>query len=336
MLRVDAERLNRIFCCELMSIGLSISDSTILVSNLIETSLSGIDTHGIRLLPTYISEFKQGGANISPVFRFENELLSSAILDADGANGVIAGNAATDKAIEMARKTGIGMVLTKNSNHFGAASSFTKQAANQRLIAISLSNSDALVALEGGTRPFLGTNPIAMTVPGLGDDCFELDFATSQISYSKVKYYLQNGIDLPQNWCVDENGSDSSTSQLYAALKALGGYKGQGIGLMVQVLTSVMSGMPYDHQLTHLYTPPFDKPRQISHWIICFNPEIFIRYEEFQSRVSELISEARINTPSVILPGDKEKASREERLANGIPIDDKDYDWVNELINKYE
>jgi ureidoglycolate dehydrogenase (NAD+) len=234
---------------KLIQLGLSDNDAQLISDCLIQTSLRGTDTHGIRLFATYCLKFENGRANKRPNMQFERDTPLSSILDADNANnanGIVAGRYAMQQAIDKAKALGLAMVVVKNSNHFAAAN-FTRLACEQNCIGLSMSmsNSDALVALQGGEQPFLGTNPIAFSVPGEQGQSFDLDFATSQVAYSKVMAYLATGQDLPQGWAIDAQGQDSSLGQTgeqsVQALKPLGGYKGQGLGLMVQMLTSVLS-----------------------------------------------------------------------------------------------
>ncbi|MGA4607274.1 Ldh family oxidoreductase [Pseudoalteromonas maricaloris] len=328
-----ADEVKALMCAKLLRVGLSEKHAQTISSCLTETSLYGIDTHGIRLFSYYVKELEQGRANRSPEFVYSRESAVSGLLDADNANGIIAGVEGMRYCVAKCKTVGLSAVVVNNSNHFGAASTFSRLAAKEKLIGISLSNSDALVALEGGCRPFLGTNPIAVSIPGAEGAKFDLDFATSQTAYSKVMKYLAEGTSLPSGWALDEQGNDSVNSQKVHALMPLGGYKGQGLGLMVQMLTCVLAGMPFDHQLDHLYSPPYDSPRKIAHFFIAIDPSLFMDAEQYGERVKELLFWAKENTPNAILPGEKEMNAQKKRDIEGIPLSEEEQ-YYFEMLRK--
>jgi len=326
-----AEEAGQLMQYRFMRAGLSEENAATLSECLVSTSLNGIDTHGFRLFPFYLSELENGRATPKPNMVFERNMGVSSVLDADNASGILAGMNAMQHAIDKAKDIGLAAVVVKNSNHFGVASNYTRLAAKQKCIGLCMSNSDALVSLHGGVDPFLGTNPISFSVPCGKGKRFDLDFATSQMAFSTISEYLALGKTLPSGWATDENGNDSSISKSVHALQPLGGYKGQGLGFMVQMLTSVLSGMPFDHQLSHLYKKPHDTPSQVSHFFLAINPEIFMDFEEFTQRVSMLIEEARKHTPAVIFPGENAMRSRKIREKDGIPLEQCEFELFEEI-----
>lgn len=323
---VTAEELTAGFHQRLESIGMSGEHQQLLTETLVTTSLWGVDTHGVELIPTYIKELEGGRGKVSPNPQFIGSFKAAQYMDADGALGCIAGNLAMEKAIEMANDYGVGVVSVGNSNHYGAAGYYAYLAAAKGMVGLSMTNSDPLVAPFHGIKKVTGTNPLAMCAPGLDSELFLLDMATSQASYTKIKNKLADGETLEPLWALDAEGKDSSISNDFQSLLPLGGYKGQGLGMMVQMLSGVLSGMPFDHQLSHLYTPPFDEPRQVGHIMICLNIEAFTELDTFKTRISELLEHYRdepyLGSKPVIVPGDREKDSSALRIEEGIPVSD--------------
>ena len=154
MKKIKADIIKILMFKKLTSIGVDCEHAEIISKLLTETSMDGTDTHGIRLFPFYLKELQCGRAKLIPHMSLENESPVSALFNADDANGIVAGYSAMNKAIEKAESIGIGLVLAKNSNHFGAAVNYTLLAAKKGLIGLCMSNSDALVSLEGGTKAF--------------------------------------------------------------------------------------------------------------------------------------------------------------------------------------
>jgi LDH2 family malate/lactate/ureidoglycolate dehydrogenase len=295
------------------------------VDGLLEASLRGIDTHGVRLFRTYLAELDGGRSRARPRLAWSGDRPAARTLDAGGALGLVAGRVASAEAVRLARQHGVGAVSVRDSNHFGAASVYTLAMAREGVLGLSFTNSDALVAPFQGVRPLFGTNPLSMAVRGLGDDLFCADLATSQVSYSKVKHHRAHGLPLEPGWAVTTDDGDAGD---IAALQPLGGAKGQCLGMMVEILCALLAGMPLDHELTHLYTEPFDAPRKVAHFFLAVDPAAFQDPESFRGGLSRLMGFVRAE-PAVagerehaLVPGDLESASAAARRRDGIPLTD--------------
>ncbi len=276
-----------------------------------------------------------GGARARPEMRWLGDARAARLLDAGNALGLVAGRVACTEAARLARENGVGAVSVRNSNHFGAGSVYTLWMARQGLLGFSFTNSDALVAPFGGLRPFFGTNPISMAAGGAGEDLFCADFATSQVSYSKVKHYRAQGLPLESGWALTSEGEDAASGGDVGALQPLGGHKGHCLGMMVEILCAVLGGMPLDHELSHLYVEPFDEPRRVSHFFLALDPAAFGAPEAFRGSLSRLMGLVR-EQPSraeepVISPGDLEEETAAARRAEGIPLQDDEAAFFEEL-----
>ena len=315
--------LDRILRAALLRRGLSEEHAGWVVDGLLETSLRGIDTHGVRLFPTYIKELDGGRSRARPEMAWSGagEGRAARLLDAGGALGLVAGRTACAEAVRLAREHGVGTVAVKNSNHFGAGSVYTLAMAREGVVGMAFTNSDALVAPFGGMRPIFGTNPVSLAVQGEGDDLFCADLATSQVSYSKVKHHRAHGLPLEDGWAV-KDGPD------VAALKPLGGHKGQCLGMMVEILCALLAGTPFDHELSHLYGEPYDEPRQVAHLFLAYDIAAFQDPDAFRARLSAFLSLVREQPAAdgerVIAPGDLESEETARRRVEGIPLTDEE------------
>jgi len=334
---VPAATLARVMRAALARRGLSEEHAGWVVEGLLESSLRGIDTHGVRLFPTYIAELDGGRSRARPQLVWVDPAnaqgRAARLLDAGGALGLVAGRAASAEAVRLAREHGVGSVAVRNSNHFGAASVYTLAMARHGCLAMSFTNSDALVAPFHGMRPIFGTNPISLAAQGEGDDLFCADFATSQVSYSKVKHHNAHGIPLESGWAVAADGRDAAEEGEAAgevsALKPLGelaGHKGQCLGMMVEILCALLAGMPLDHELSHLYVEPFDEPRQVAHLFLAFDIPAFQNPSAFRAGLSRLLRLVReqpaVDGERVLVPGDLESEAAVRRRREGIPLTD--------------
>lgn len=291
---------------------------------LTRTSLMGIDTHGLRLLPLYLRELDEGRSNPRPAMRTVRQAGGTALVDADNALGVVAGTHAAELASDLAGEHGIGIVAVANSNHFGAASVYGELIGRRGLIGIVTTSAAARMAPFNGKRAMFGTNPICFVAPARGDDLYLFDMATSQISYSQVKHYRRNGLELPLGWALDAQGQPAGDPSSVVSLAPLGGYKGQGLAMMVQILSCLLTSMPLDHELSHLDAEPYDRGRRIGHCLIAIDPARFGPLDRFRESVSNLMAAIR-ETPSaddkqVLVAGDPQKASVASRTRAGIPL----------------
>jgi ureidoglycolate dehydrogenase (NAD+) len=324
--RVRAEVLERIMMRALAQRGVSEQHGHLVAAGLLWASLRGVDTHGVTLFPTYLRELDGGRARSQPVFSWTGDGGAMRVLDAGGALGLVAGHVAAHETVRLAKVHGVGAVSVRNSNHFGAASYFTSAMAEHDVVGLSFSNSDALVAPFNGARPLFGTNPISVAARGAGDELLCVDMATSQSSYSRIKQRRERGESIERGWALIGDGRDACDSNdAITALQPLGGYKGQCLSMIVELLCAILAATPCDHQMSHLYEPPFDVPRNVAHLFLAFDIARLDDVDGFRARLSQWLAVVRaqpgVRGAPVLVPGDLEMATHQERARNGIPLD---------------
>ena len=264
-----------------------------LVNSLIETSLRGTDSHGINLFPHYINGIKSQRINSNPKFVFEDKSPTTSVLDANNAIGHHSGAVAMEKAIENAKKYGMGAVAVKQSSHFGAAAYFGLMAAQKNCLGFSFTNADALVKAANAKKSFFGTNPICFTAPLLDEDPFCLDMATSMISWNKRNNYLRENISMEEGWAYDEEGVPTIDPSLAVSLKPAGGYKGYGLGMMVDILTSVLAGSLISKDILPMYTSDIKEKRNIGHFFMAIDIEGFSNIDDFKEQLQNMVDRIR-------------------------------------------
>jgi len=321
---IDYKQCEIFFTQVFKKIGVPVSIYRPVIDGLIETSLRGVDSHGIRLMPHYVKGCLNGRINIKPKFKFKKTSFSTAIMDADHSLGIAAGRAGMEKAIKMAKKSGIAAVAVKNSSHFGAAAIYSLMAANSNMIGLSFTNVEALVLPYGSKKPFVGTNPICFAAPIDGEDPFCLDMATPIITLNKLMMYKTQNKELEDNWAADEEGVITKNSAKAKFLLPIGGYKGYGLGLMIEILCGLLTGMNFGPHITPMYPLTKDK-RKLGQFFIAINISKFENIKIFKKRMKELVNELRSLPISkgfekVKVAGDPEKEFYKIRLKTGIPI----------------
>jgi ureidoglycolate dehydrogenase (NAD+) len=302
--------------------------STDLVESLIQTSLRGVDSHGINLFPHYYNSFIQGRLNKRPDLKFTKTSATTFKLDADHSVGHYSASVAIKKAIQVAKKMGMASVSIKNSSHFGACAYFGLQAAAQDTMGFVFTNGNALVKAYNGILPYFGTNPVCITAPLEGEGPLCLDMATSLSTWNKIGNYKLANKSIPSEWAFDELGKPVTDPFKARSLSAIGLYKGFGLGMMFELLNSYFSGGPMSKDILSMYEAPLSKQRYLSHFVMVIDISKFVEIDLFKHRLQESVNQIRLLEPidkeiSVMVPGDPEKKSFKERIVSGIPIDEK-------------
>jgi ureidoglycolate dehydrogenase (NAD+) len=249
-----------------------------------------------------------------------------AVIDGDQGPGQVAAVVATDVSIELAREHGVGVVGVRRSGHYGAAAYYAMRAAGQGLVAMTMTNTEPLVIPYGGAKPALGTNPICLAAPS-ASGVFNVDMATSQVAMNRVWNARDEGRPIPEGWGVDTHGRTTTDAAAVTAGMPLGGYKGYGLALMVEVLCGVLAGAGVRHGVGELYGADGEpEPQDTGHFHFAIDPERTVGRERFAAVLDGLLTELRAIPPAtgydeVLVPGDPEDRARAERERTGIPIE---------------
>lgn len=339
MKRVKKSELLQFTMDVLQSVGLDDFSLKAVGSSLVEASLRGVDSHGVRLLAHYADSAVTGRKNPKPEFVYEQKFAALGHLNADNAFGHAAGFKAIDWGIEMARSQGVGVVAVSNSSHPGAMASMTLRAAREGYLSFGFTNADSLILSFNSTRAYFGTNPICMAAPRENDEPFCLDMATSVVPWNRVKLHNATGKPLPDNVAVDGSGEVTNDAAVAAALLPTGSYKGYGLASMVEVLCGIYSGMAFGRAIPAMYSSSMTVPRKLAQFYIVLRSDGVVSSEAFmhclQKMTNEVRSEPAVSEFSVMLPGDKEIMESHVRLANGIPLELDTVRDFKELGRKY-
>jgi LDH2 family malate/lactate/ureidoglycolate dehydrogenase len=298
--------------------------AALVADSLVSANLRGVDSHGVQLLIWYTQQIQGGNIDIGTVGEIASENGSCMVYDGMNGLGQVVSNACCDHAIRLAQTHGIGMVTARNSSHFGASAWWAQKLAAAGLIGIVTCNATPLVAAWQGRDKILGTNPICMAVPG--PNTFLLDMATTTVALNRIhKAILSGDTEIPPGWAMDAEGhptTDPKTA-LDGLPMPLGGYKGTGLALMVEVLCAVLSGGAMMSGVGGLRVK--GRPMRVSHFFLAIDPARFLPMDEFQTRMREMRDTVKGSRPAagfeeVLIAGDPEWRSDEERRRDGVPI----------------
>jgi LDH2 family malate/lactate/ureidoglycolate dehydrogenase len=304
---------------------------------MMHASRIGVDSHGVRLTPHYVQELRSGRINPRPSIQVRRTGPASAILNADDGLGHAAAYEGMTLACKMAKDAGIAAVGIVHSSHYGAAGAYALAGAEAGLIALSLTNSDAIVALHGGAQPFHGTNPIAAAAPVPDQRPWLFDMATSSIPLNRVLLYRTLGRELPEGVAADTLGQRTMDPAAAQMLMPLGGtdfgFKGAGLAGLVTLLCTVLIGGTLDHLVRPMgVAGDLDSPHDIGHFCLAIDPDHFAGRAAYDAAIVRYLADLRKSTARpgevVMAPGDREWIVETERRISGIPVDYETADFL--------
>lgn len=307
-------------------LGVAEGDAWTVADSLIAANLRGVDTHGIQLLPVYVRRLVAGVVEPRPKLRTVAEGPAFAVVDGGNGLGPVVGAYAMDKAVALARGAGVAAVAARHSNHFGAAAWYADRAAAQRMIGIAMSNGTPALAPWGGRRPFFGADPVAVAVPAAEEPPVVFDMASSVSSRARIRQAAARGDTIPEGWAVDRQGrpTTNAADALAGALLPVGGPKGYGLTLILELLAGGLTGATFSPENRDLHAD-LSGPQGLGHFFLVLDPERFLPGGNFGKRADWLIRELHESAPAdgvsrVRVPGDLDAQRRAERLARGIAV----------------
>jgi LDH2 family malate/lactate/ureidoglycolate dehydrogenase len=227
-------------------------DAAITAENLVRADLRGIETHGLNRLSGYVRGLKAGRPNPMARLRIVHDAPAALLVDADRGLGIVASARAMELCLERAASAGACVVGVTNSSHNGAASLHAMRALERDMIGLSLTGGGIRVTPAGGAEAMLGTNPIAAAIPTLEEPPFVMDIATSVVAGGKLETMVMKGEPIPLGWALDPEGRPTTDAEAgnQGPLLPLGSdllhssHKGYALGLLVDLLCSVLVGLP--------------------------------------------------------------------------------------------
>lgn len=342
--RFPKDRIHRFYTDVLTALSVPEEDAKIVADNLILADLRGIESHGAQRLKRYVKAIEKRMVNLEPDIKIEREGDIHALLDGNQGLGQPVSYRAMKMAIKKAKENLFGIVGVKNSNHFGIAGYYSLLAVDENLIGISMTTTRPLVVPTWGIEKVIGTNPIAVGAPVKDMPPFLLDMATSVVSTGKFELYRRKNKPIPEGWGVDRYGNTTTDPDEVLSCGAelplggigeiLGGHKGYGLSLVVDMLSGVLTNATWSRWVKNT-----DEPNSnVGHMFVVINIEAFMPSEKFKERMREMILDIKktkaMEGKRIWYPGEKGALTAETRLKIGIPIYYKVLNEINEIAEK--
>ncbi|MEV8398182.1 Ldh family oxidoreductase [Streptomyces niveus] len=334
---LPAAELHSLAVKALISAGVSLGDAEAISGILVQADLFGIHTHGIGRIPQYLQRGRLGG--LDPAAQVRIERVAPALARVDGAGGIgpLVGARALEAAAEGARRTGIGAAFVRHSNHFGPVMPYLFQAAEQGFAAIIASNATTTIAPWGGREARVGNNPLGIGVPSPGGDPVMLDIAMSVVARAKIRRAAAAGDAIPDTWATDLDGNPTTDpdAALAGFLQPIGGHKGYGLSLMVDLFTGLLSGAAYLNHVSSWSVSP-ERPQNLGHTFLLIDTRPLMDTDALTSRMADFAGILHDTPPAdpaapVRLPGENELATHRRQSADGVEVASADIAALQEL-----
>jgi LDH2 family malate/lactate/ureidoglycolate dehydrogenase len=312
-------------------LGVSEKHSKIAADVLIEADLRGFDSHGLARLFPCVSRIQKGLIAAKP--EIEIKWLSSSTGYCSGGNGIgmVVAWYAMEACLQRAKEHGAAFLTVNRSNHFGIAGYYSSMALDFDMIGIAMCNASPRVVPTGGSTGILGTNPMSVAIPCQGAAPFILDMSTSAVSSGKIDVAVRKGTEIPDGWVypsvkpfLDSEGVVPMSVLQYplGGEQINSGYKGYGLGLMIDILSGVLSGSNCGSGLA---ASKKAQEADIGHFFGALQLEGFNSLEKISEKYKALVQDVKSSplepgAENIYIPGEPEVASKAEKQKSGIPI----------------
>ena len=315
----------------LTAVGVTPAKSAAAARHLIIADRRGVESHGVARLPSYVARLREGLIDPDAEVSVEREQPSTLALNGNNALGLLVGPEAMRRTIAKAGETGICLTTVRGSNHFGIAGAYAVMATESGLGGMAMTNAGRIVVPANGSRPMMGTNPIAFAVPTGSGRPLCVDMSTSTVAYGKIEIARRAGTAIPAGWAVDANGAPTTDPLQVKGLTTLGGsieqggHKGYGLSLMVETMCGPLAGNLWGNRIAQS-TSTGAQPG-IGHMFMAWRVDAFRDLDDFLADMDGMIAEFRACPPnleipgcSVLIPGDPEFDAEARSDELGIPV----------------
>src|ERR1700687_2176017 len=286
--RVPAAAIQAFMTDAFCACGLPAADAAVTAGAMLDADLSGSDSHGIFRLPGYVRTLKRGHINVRPDIRSIERGPATALVDGDNGMGHLVMTYVANKAVEIARETGLAWVGARRSNHAGAASTYAAIPLQHGMVGIySAVSGSNFMAPWGGAEPLLGTNPIAVAIPAGQEAPVVLDIAPWVPSTGAIRSYALEGKPMPEGWVIDRKDGRPITDGRRLAegmFVPVGGYKGSGLALVLGLLAGPLNRAAFGRDIKDTNSPHTQKPNT-GKFVIALDVARFLPLDVFGAEV---------------------------------------------------
>jgi len=335
---VQAEKLKTAAVHILKGLGAREEEAAVVAESLVLADSRGLDTHGVHLLTLIAKRAAAGMLKIPTETSVVFDDGATALLDGGGGLGQVSVWQAMTLAIKKARTFGIGGCLVRNTNNIGILSYYTIKAAREGLVGIVMSNAAPAMSPWGGAEAFFGTNPLSIAVPS-GEDkgVVVLDMSSTLVARGKIRKAERSKEEIPLGWAFDEEGSPTTDADraLKGTLMPIGGAKGYGLALMIDIIAGLLSGASYGPGVITFHE--LKGPTGVGVFTLALDIERFMPFKRFQELIGGHLASIKSSRKAkgvlrIYLPGEIEEEKELETRRRGVEIASASVEKLNKLL----
>ncbi len=322
-MRIAHEFLVEIAAALLRTKGIPANSAGFVAETLVDSDLRGHFSHGVHQLWGYLESLDNGRVNANPTIKTVERTASGIQLDADGGMGQLGARDGILAAIDLARKSGVGVATVSRSTHYGAGGYWVRMAVSAGMIGFTTANDPGVtVAAHGSSEAALGNLPYAWGVPAGRKTDIVLDMGTGTVADGKVSLAALDGSPAGAGWGMDADGEPAIGAADIAALLPFGGAKGFGINLVSDVLGGILAGNEASSVLAQRSE---QDDAWTSHFFLALDVAALTDESEFRARVDRQIQAVRAarrapGVERILIPGERAEKNRREQLELGIEL----------------
>lgn len=314
---VRLDDLHRLAEDVLTSVGMSAEHARWTADGLVWGDAHGLPAHGVATkLVQCVDRVRAHGTVADPDVRVIDDRSAYQLLDAGHAWGQVVGTRAMLTAVDRARETGIAAVSVRDATSAAAMGYFADLAADRGCIGLAVTNGPALIAAPGGMRRVVGNQGHALAAPGHGDERLLYDSATTTMSTGEMDGYHERGEELPAGVLRSSDGEPTTDPSLWTTglLEPIGGHRGFGLSLALEVLTGVLAGGERFGADVGLPTRS-DETQGVSLFMLAVAPSKGI---DVRARIGALVELVAGSGPHARVPGAQAVRKAREARAHGV------------------
>lgn len=309
-----------------------------LVNALVSADRHGVHTHGLSVFPSHVDRIDRGGYQLGVNPEIEKDYPAFMTVNAWNTIGFYSAEFCMSNAVDRAKDSGIYTVFCRNCNTYGAAFYYSKIATESHMIGVTFSNSPSAMAPWGGYTKLLGTNPLAVGIPGDKEGPILFDMATSIVAKSKINEARKRGECIPEGWAMDVEGN--STIDPIEAIKGIvlpmAGPKGYGLSLVIDVIAGVLSGAAYLDSVGKFYSKD-NSSMDVGQVFVAINPQLILSdsfYPMIDGYIRKIKNSKVKDNGMVFYPGERKLNEFAVSSNEGINLTDTTIENLNSLLAK--
>ena len=338
-MRIEPKRLKEISIAILKGLDAADHEAKLVADCLVQAEMRGIDTHGVHFLRLLSDRIDARMIRIPTEVEVVRENGATSVLDGGNGLGQVAAHRAMRMSIQKAKELGMGLSLIRNTNHIGILAFYTLMAAEEGMVGLAMSNSAPSMSPWGGADPFFGTNPISIAIPCGSEPPVVLDMSSSVVARGKIRKAQRMKESIPLGWALDQEGSPTTDpdAAMKGTLLPIGGPKGYGLALMIDVLAGLLSGSQYGPKVKTFHQPL--GPTGIGVLTMAVDIEKLMPLNLFKQLMDSHVESIKKSKKAkgvsrIYLPGEIEHEKEKKSLADGIELNESVVSDLNQLLEK--